>query len=430
MDCFRIIGGRRLAGTVTASGSKNAALPIMAASLLASGPTVLGNVPGVSDVSTLLAVLKSLGVSSCRLAEDRLLLDPTGQSSNAAPARLVRRMRASICVLGPLVARRGRGVVALPGGCAIGERPIDLHLSGLESLGAAIHVERGHIVARAKRLRGTTIDWRHIAVPTVTGTANILCAASLAQGKTVIRNAAREPEIVDLGRFLIAMGARIDGLGTNTIEIAGREALDGAAYDIIPDRIEAATLLIAGAMTRGRVQVIGARDAHLSAVLELLIRMGCRVDVDANSVKVAGTDRLRAVGFMASPFPGIPTDLQAPLTALMSVAAGRSLIGDKVFPDRSKHVRQLRRIGACLTHSSGVFTREVARLDGGRMAGSDLRATASLVLAGLAAEGETVVRGIGHLDRGYQRLEEKLRHLGAEVRRVKVASSLCQVSTG
>jgi UDP-N-acetylglucosamine 1-carboxyvinyltransferase len=418
MDCLRIIGGVPLDGTVTASGSKNAALPIMAASILAAGPVVLVGVPELVDVDTLSLLLGHLGVDVKRGADGALRIETVDPRPTRADYELVRRMRASVCVLGPLLARRGRAVVSLPGGCNIGTRPVDLHLAGLAALGADIRIERGYVFAEARRLRGATIELRGALGPTVTGTANVMSAASVARGRTIIRGAAAEPEIVDLGQFLIACGARIAGLGSDRIEIEGVEQLTGARHRVIGDRIEAATLLIAAAITQGRAQVLGARAEHLTAVLEALVETGCDVDVAGEAVALRAARRPRLLDLVARPYPGIPSDLQAQFMALLTLAEGTSSISDCVFPERFMHVAELNRLGARIERQgSAAIVHGVSGLSGAAVMASDLRASAALVLAGLAAADETIVRRVYHLDRGYEQLEKKLRALGARVER-------------
>ena len=416
MECLRTIGGVRLEGSVAAGGSKNAALPIMAAAILADGPVVLERVPNLVDVNTMALLLGHLGVEVKRGLDDRVRVETVDAAATRADYHLVRRMRASFCVLGPLVARRGRGVVSLPGGCNIGTRPVDLHLAGLAALGAEIRIEHGYVVAEARRLRGAEIDLRGPQGPTVTGTANVMTAATMARGRTTIRGAAREPEIVDLGRFLIALGARIEGLGGEVIEIRGVDALGGAAYRVIPDRIETATLLMAAAITGGSATVVDAEPAHLAAVLDALAEMGCDVYLDRHRVRLRADQRLRPMRIVAQPYPGIPSDLQAQFMALAALANGRSTIADAVFPDRFMHVAELARLGARIERRGKEASIEGPnRLSGAEVTASDLRASAALVLAGLAAEGETIVRQIHHLDRGYERLEHKLRKFGARM---------------
>jgi UDP-N-acetylglucosamine 1-carboxyvinyltransferase len=418
MDCFRIAGGVRLLGRVRASGSKNAALPIMAAALLVDGPVTLEEVPDLADVNTLALLLGYLGVEVKRDLDGNLRIATIDPAPTKADYDLVRRMRASFCVLGPLLARRGRGVVSLPGGCNIGTRPVDLHLAGLSALGAEVRIEHGYVIAQAGRLRGAEINLRGPFGPTVTGTANVMSAATLALGRTVISGAAAEPEIVDLGNFLIAMGAQISGLGTDAIEIVGVDELKPAHYRIIPDRIEVGTLLLAGAITGGCVTVEDMRPEHLGAVLEALSAIGADVDCRADEVTVRAVGRPRPTDISARPYPGVPTDLQAQFMALLSLSTGESQISDNVFPDRFMQVAELNRLGARIQRSGSTATvRGVSELSGASVMASDLRASAALVLAGLAALRETIVRRIYHLDRGYQRLDEKLVQLGAKISR-------------
>lgn len=406
-------------GVVRASGSKNAALPMITASILAEGPLRLENVPQLTDVQTLVDLLTALGVDAARVSGDTLKLEVIDPTPVKADYELVRRMRAAFCVLGPLLARRGEAVVSLPGGCAIGDRPVDRHLAGLAALGADISIEHGYVVARAKRLVGTTIHLAGPNGPTVTGTANVLSAAVLARGETVITGAAIEPEIVDLGRLLVAMGAKIDGLGTSTLRVVGVDRLSGATHRVIPDRIEAATLLLAAAITRGCVTVEGIVPEHLTEVFHMLAAAGCPLTVGSDSVQIAMEAAARPIDIVAQPYPGVPTDIQAQWMALLSLAMGRSTIRDRVFPGRFMHVAELNRLGARIEHADGTaVVTGVARLTGAAVSATDLRASAALVLAGLAAEGETTVRHLEHLDRGYQRLDEKLNHLGARTERI------------
>lgn len=439
MDQFLIQGGIPLRGTVRVSGSKNAALPMMAASLAAAGPLTLRGVPDLADVRTLVALLRTLGMEAQTHA-DELVLSCVDQRSCRADYELVRRMRASICVLGPLLARRKKAIVSLPGGCNIGHRPIDLHLKGLRALGAEIQIENGYVIASASQLRGAAIHLGGTQGSTVTGTCNVMTAACLARGTTVIDAAACEPEVVDLGNLLVAMGARIEGLGTPRLVIDGVEELGAATHTVIPDRIEAGTLLMAGAITGGDVVVENLRADHLVVVLDILREMGVRLELSRESSEVAATltpgpspagrgehamscrvrvdQPLRPVDCLALPYPGFPTDLQAQLTALLCLVPGKSLVTDKVFPNRFMHVSELLRMGADIRRDgeNAVIT-GVPQLSGAHVMASDLRASAALVLAGLAAQGETVVHRIYHLDRGYESLESKLVTLGASVRR-------------
>ena len=409
-------GGVPLRGTVSVGGSKNAALPIMAAALLADGPVKLCGVPRVADVDTLALLLGHLGVETKRDRDGHVHLATVDPRPIKADYELVRRMRASFCVLGPLVARRGRAVVSLPGGCNIGTRPVDLHLRGLEGLGATVRIEHGYVVAEARRLVGTTIDLSGPCGPSVTGTANVMAAAALAHGRTVITSAAREPEVADLGQFLNGLGAKISGLGTATIEIEGVERLGGGEHHVIRDRIEAGTLLIAAAITRGEATVDGADETQLRCVLDALTEGGVEISLVPGGVAAGVSRRGRPLHITARPYPGIPTDLQAQFMALTCVADGRSTIRDAVFPDRLMHVAELNRLGARIRRRGATAEVDgVSRLSGATIMASDLRASAALVLAGLAAKGETVVRRVYHLDRGYERLEHKLAHLGARI---------------
>ncbi|MCH7685914.1 MAG: UDP-N-acetylglucosamine 1-carboxyvinyltransferase [Planctomycetes bacterium] len=426
MDMFVIRGGRPLQGRVRVSGAKNAALPIMAAALAADGPTLLHNVPDLMDVNTLAQLLRTVGVGVERSGDDSLLLESKENGPCVAEYELVRRMRAGFCVLGPLLARRGRACVSMPGGCNIGDRPIDLHLKGLRALGAEIHVERGYVIAEAQRLRGANIFLGGPFGSTVTGTCNVMSAATLAEGTTTIEAAACEPEVVDLGNYLNAMGAKISGLGTPFLKIEGVERLQGAEYTILPDRIEAATLMMAVAVTRGNVVIENVILSHMTAVVEKLREIGVNVEPDnigirnQQSVRVTAAPALRPADCIALPYPGIPTDTQAQLMALLSVAQGISVVTDKVFPDRFLHAPELVRMGANIRREgASAIIAGVNKLNGASVMASDLRASAALVLAALSAEGASVIRRIYHLDRGYDRLEEKLNNLGADVRRVK-----------
>jgi UDP-N-acetylglucosamine 1-carboxyvinyltransferase len=416
---LRITGGQPLHGTVCASDAKNAALPIMAAAILADGPVTLSGVPNLADVDTLALLLGHLGLETKRDAAGRLRITTVDHHPTFAEYDLVGRMRASICVLGPLLARRGRAVVSLPGGCAIGCRPVDLHLKGLTALGADICIDRGYVIARAKRLRGARISLAGPRGPTVTGTANVMAAAALARGHTTITAAAREPEIADLGHFLNALGAKIEGLGTSTINVTGVEQLGGADYRVIPDRIETATLLIAAAITRGSIQVAGVVPGHLTAVLRTLVAAGAALEVGADRVSLSMNGRPRSFNAIARPYPGIPTDVQAQLMSLAALAGGASRLADRVFPERFQHVPELIRLGAAIERRGDrAIVMGIDSLVGTEVTASDLRASAALVLAGLAARGTTILRRIDHLDRGYERLDAKLNQLGARIERM------------
>lgn len=421
MDMFVVRGGQPLSGRVPVSGAKNAALPILACSLLAEGTTTLHNVPDLVDVSTLIQLLESLGVQGNRHSDGRLQLAVRDESHAVAAYDLVRRMRASVCVLGPLLARRGRACVSLPGGCNIGDRPIDLHLKGLKALGADLRVERGYIIAQAPRLRGADIFLGGPFGSTVTGTCNVMAAACLAEGTTTIEAAACEPEVVDLGRFLNAMGAKISGLGTPFLKIEGVETLRATEYTIIPDRIEAATLMIAAAMTGGEVELDHIDLTHMTAIIEKLREIGVEITpIRPHSVRVRCPGPLKPADCVAQPYPGIPTDVQAQLMALLTRAEGISVVTDKVFPDRFLHAPELVRLGAHLRREGpSAIISGVPHLSGACVMASDLRASAALVIAALAARGETVIRRIYHLDRGYDRLEVKLNNLGANIQRVQ-----------
>jgi UDP-N-acetylglucosamine 1-carboxyvinyltransferase len=411
---LEIDGGVSLRGSVAVSGAKNAALPALAASLLTEEPVRLTNVPGFVDVRTMGRLLETLG-ATVRREGGELTAQVARITSDVAPYDLVSTMRASVLVLGPLVARHGTARVALPGGCAIGVRPIDQHLKGLARLGADIAIENGYVVARASRLKGARIATDLV---TVTGTENLMMAAALAEGTTVIENAAREPEIVDLAALLTSMGARIRGAGTARVEIDGVPDLGGATHRIIPDRIEAGTLIVAGAITGGDVTVADLVPDHLSALIAKLEECGVSLEVGAASVRVRGPERPLGADVTTSPFPGFPTDMQAQLMALLGLADGQSRVTETIFENRFMHVAELARMGARIeTDGAIAVIRGVARYQGAPVMASDLRASAALVLAGLAAQGRTTVSRAYHLDRGYERLEVKLAALGARIER-------------
>jgi UDP-N-acetylglucosamine 1-carboxyvinyltransferase len=419
MDMFVIRGGRPLSGRAAVGGAKNAALPIMAAALAADGPTVLHAVPHLVDVATLSDLVHTLGVNCTRRDDRALVLEVVDERPVVAHYDLVRRMRAGICVLGPLLARRRRACVSLPGGCNIGDRPIDLHLKGLRALGAEIRVERGYVLAEADRLIGANIFLGGPFGSTVTGTCNVMVAAALAEGTTTIESAACEPEVIDLGNYLNAMGARIAGLGTPFLRIDGVERLQGVEHTVIPDRIEAATLMIAAAVTRGHVELENVRLDQLTSVVEKLREIGVSISQQGETVHVLTDGDLQSADLFALPYPGIPTDVQAQLMALLAGASGMSVVTDKVFPDRFMHAAELVRLGAHIRREgASAIINGVPRLSGASVMASDLRASAALVLAALAADGESVVRRIYHLDRGYERLELKLNRLGADIRRI------------
>ena len=407
-----------LHGTMALNGAKNAVLPIMAACLLTEEESVIERVPRVTDVLTMAAILRGLGVEVVA-GEDQLTIRPGSYPGAMAPYELVRAMRASVCVLGPLLAKRGEARVALPGGCVIGPRPIDLHLRGLSALGATFSVEQGYILAATSGLRGTTVDLAGSHGSSVLATGNTMMAAALAQGRTVIEQAACEPEVVDLANFLIAMGARIEGHGTPVIRIEGVKRLGGARHRIIPDRIEAGTLMIAAAITGGDLLLEGIRADHLAAVIDKLREADVRIEQFNGALRVRGASGLRAVDVTTRPFPGFPTDLQPQMMALLALAQGTSVITERIYPERFMHVEELNRMGADISREGNRATvRGVSSLSGAPVIGSDLRAAAALVLAGLAAKPQTEVGGLDHLDRGYVNLEGRLAQAGARVRRV------------
>ena len=419
MDKLLIRGGRRLEGTVTISGAKNAALPELCAALLTADAVTLRNVPRLQDVSTALKLLRNMGVAIDRdeATPDVITLNAGVVSAREAPYDLVKTMRASILVLGPLVARFGKADVSLPGGCAIGSRPVDQHIKGLQAMGAEITVEHGYIVAKASRLRGARITTDMV---TVTGTENLLMAAVLAEGETVLENAAQEPEIPDLAEMLIGMGAKIQGHGTSRICIEGVERLHGVSHTVIPDRIETGTFLCAVAGAGGNVLVNRANARHLETVIEKLREAGARIETGEDWIRVAADGRPKAVGFRTSEYPAFPTDMQAQFMTLDCIAEGASVVTETIFENRFMHVNELVRLGAKIEidgHTAVVHG--VEKLSGATVMATDLRASASLVIAGLVAEGETIVDRIYHLDRGYDQMEAKLRGIGADIERVK-----------
>jgi len=417
MDTLVINGGQRLRGTVRISGSKNACLPIMAAAILAEGPSALHHVPALADIKAMAGLLGELGLR-CKRDGEAITLTVEDEAPSHARYDLVRKMRASISVLGPLLAKRGRARVAMPGGCAIGARPIDLHLRGLEALGARIELDSGDIVATANRLRGAEVYLGGPFGSSVLGTANIMSAATLAEGTTVIECAACEPELADLAAYLNGMGARVSGAGTPHVVIEGVEQLTGGEHTVIPDRIEAGTFMCAAAITNGEVHIDRVRMDHMVAVVDRLRAVGVIVEKADGGASVSSSRRLAAVETTTQPYPGFPTDLQAQLMALVCLADGNSVITEKVFPDRFMHVAELARMGAQI-HKEGptAIITGCDRLVGAPVMASDLRASAALVLVGLAAEGRTIVNRVYHIDRGYERIEEKLIALGADITR-------------
>lgn len=415
MKTIVIQGGKRLTGEVAISGAKNAALPIVAAGLLCGGGHRISNVPRLADVTTLGRILQNMGVAFERQDHD-ILLDSSLITNPEAPYDLVRTMRASVLVLGPLVARMGQARVSLPGGCAIGARPINLHLMGLAKLGAAVEIEHGYVLAKARRLRGAHVYFDTV---TVTGTENVMMAAVLAQGETLIENAAREPEVLDLANALTQMGAKIEGAGTDVIRIQGVESLRPMSYHVMPDRIEAGTFVIAAAITGGTVTIKNCFPGNLDAVLSKVAEAGAEIKIADGTIRVTGQRSIKPVNIKTLEYPGYPTDMQAQFMSLMTLAEGTSVINETIFENRFTHVAELRRMGANI-HIEGrsAIVKGVPKLSAAPVMATDLRASASLILAGLAAEGRTVVSRIYHLDRGYEHIEEKLSALGADIKRV------------
>ncbi|MGE5641258.1 MAG: UDP-N-acetylglucosamine 1-carboxyvinyltransferase [Clostridia bacterium] len=417
MDKLRITGGRALEGTVAVSGAKNAALPIMCAALLSARPLELANVPSLMDVATMAKLLVQMGVRVER-RDGGLRLDASGVNDPTAPYEMVKTMRASVLVLGPLLARCGKAKVSLPGGCAIGARPVDQHVKGLQAMGAEIVVEHGYMHASANGgLRGAHIV---MDLVTVTGTENLMMAAVLAEGTTILENAAREPEVIDLARCLAAMGAKIEGAGSDVIRIEGVASLGGAAHRVMPDRIETGTYLAATAATGGKVRVTGAAPESLDATLEKLREAGARVSAAGDAIEIEAQGRPNPVNVRTAPHPGFPTDMQAQFMALATVARGTALITETIFENRFMHALELQRLGANISiHGNSALVRGVERLQAATVMATDLRASASLVIAGLIAEGTTQIERIYHLDRGYEAIEKKLSGLGARIERVK-----------
>jgi UDP-N-acetylglucosamine 1-carboxyvinyltransferase len=417
LDKLLIRGGTRLAGEIAVSGAKNAALPILAGTLLATEPVTISNVPHLKDVATTITLLQSMGVVVT--LDDRLNVEADARDVpvRRTPYELVKTMRASILVLGPLLARFGEADVSLPGGCAIGARPVNLHVKGLQAMGAKVVVENGFIKARTRRLKGAHIVFDTV---TVTGTENLMMAAALADGETILENAAREPEVNDLARFMNAMGAQVRGAGTSTISITGVEALSGTRYGVLPDRIETGTYLVAAAMTGGRIRLTRAAPQDLEAVLIKLGEAGAEIRTGKDWIELdMHGKRPRAVSIKTSPYPGFPTDMQAQFCAMNAIAEGIGTITETIFDNRFQHVLELQRMGADIRIEGNVAVCSgVDKLTAAPVMATDLRASAGLVLAGLAAEGDTLVDRIYHIDRGYERIEEKLRQLGAEIRRV------------
>ncbi len=416
MDKLAIEGGVPLSGEVAISGAKNAALPILTAALLTAEPLMVANVPHLRDVTTMLTLLGQMGVAISVDEKLGVELCAANITKPEAPYEMVKTMRASVLVLGPLVTRFGEARVSLPGGCAIGLRPVDQHLKGLQAMGAAITMEHGYMIARAQRLKGARIC---MDLVTVTGTENLMMAATLAEGTTVIENAAREPEIPDLAACLTAMGAKISGAGTDTITVEGVAKLHGARHAVMPDRIETGTFLVAAAVSGGKVRVTGARPDTLDAVLGKLREAGAKIETGADWISIESSGRLKAVNFRTAPYPAFPTDMQAQFVALNSIAIGTGVVHEDIFENRFMHVQELQRLGADIeVDGNTAVVKGVAALDGATVMATDLRASASLVIAGLVARGTTTVDRIYHLDRGYEAIEEKLSKLGARIRRV------------
>jgi len=420
MDKFVIEGGRKLSGCVKASGAKNSVLPIMAAAIMADGKSVIHNVPRLQDVITMARILEYLG-AKLAFEGNTLEIDPSGINRFVAPYEFVRTMRASISLLGPLVARFRQARFSLPGGCVIGPRPIDLHIKGLQRLGTEVKIEQGYVNARVKdALVGTYIFLGGSFGSSVLATSNVMSAAALAKGETYIEFAACEPEVADCAKFLTAMGARIEGIGSPSVRIRGVKKLHGAEYTIIPDRIETGTFLLAGATTRGKVRVEGCQPRHLGALLDKFEQAGVPVKTGKNHIEIKGVHTWKATDVITLPYPGFPTDLQAQIMAFLSLAEGTSIITEKVFPERFIHSGELNRLGAnIIIDGSRAVVKGVKKLVGARVMASDLRASAALVIAGLAAEGTTQISRIYHLFRGYEGFEEKLQSLGARISKEK-----------
>ncbi|MBU1235757.1 MAG: UDP-N-acetylglucosamine 1-carboxyvinyltransferase [Gammaproteobacteria bacterium] len=416
MDKLLIEGGLPLCGETSVSGAKNSALPMLTAALLTTEPVTFSNVPELNDIGTMLRLLAQMGVKVDRQGST-VTLDASGLDQPVAPYEMVKTMRASILVLGPLVARMGDARVSLPGGCAIGARPVDQHIKGLQAMGAQIAVEQGYVHAKCRRLTGARLFTDMV---TVTGTENLMMAACLAAGDTVIENAAREPEVVDLANCLVAMGAQISGAGSDVIRIRGVERLHGATHRVMPDRIETGTYLCAAAATGGNIRLTGASVSHLDAVVDKLMDAGCEIVAERDAIRLKAPARLTAVSIRTAPYPAFPTDMQAQFMAIDAVADGTSIIRETIFENRFMHAVELIRLGADIKiDGNTAVVRGVAQLDGATVMATDLRASAGLVIAGLAAQGKTLVDRIYHLDRGYEGLEQKLTALGARVRRVR-----------
>ena len=416
MQKLKIKGGRSLSGEINISGSKNAALPIIASSILSSGCLRISNIPKLHDVSTMIELLKTMGASFTNQGDCCLKIEANNLNNCIAPYHLVKTMRASILVLGPLLAKYGKARVSLPGGCAIGARPVNLHINGLRKMGAEIKINEGYIDAKVNKLKGAKISLDPI---TVTGTANLMMAATLAEGKTIIENAAIEPEIINLGECLQSMGAYIDGLGTRVISIEGVDHLGEVDHEVIPDRIEAATFLIAACVTKGSLRVNRVQIDHLDSVIDLLKRAGAKISHSENQIDISLKGNIKPINFTTNPYPGVPTDVQAQLMVLSVLAEGDSKITETIFENRLMHVLELQRMGANINLDKNIaYIKGVRNLSAAPVMATDLRASAALVLAGLAAKGETIIDRIYHIDRGYEEIDQKLFQLGAKVLRL------------
>lgn len=419
MDKIVVEGPTRLKGAVEVSGAKNSALPIMAATLLTNERCVIKRVPPLRDVNTMIKILRNLGVK-VQFEDSRLVIDPNGYKNYVAPYKYVKEMRASFCVLGPILAKLKCAQVSYPGGCAIGNRPVDLHMKGIRALGADLKIEHGYVIAKARQLKGAHVYLGGAFGSSVLATDNVMMAATLAKGRTVIENAACEPEVVDLAEFLMKMGARIRGAGTHFIEIEGVKKLGGAEYEVIPDRIEAGTFMVAAAITKGDITIKSARYDHLGALIDKLQEAGITITRHGKDIRVRVLRSLKPVDLTTLPYPGFPTDLQAQMMALMSVIDGISVITEKIYPDRYMHVSELARMGAQIKlESDSAIIKGVKGLSGAPVMASDLRASAALVLAAMAAKGRTDISRVYHLDRGYDKIEQKLSQLGANIHREK-----------
>jgi UDP-N-acetylglucosamine 1-carboxyvinyltransferase len=420
VDRFEIKGGTRLTGEITVKGAKNAALPIMAAAIMGTGPSRIHGVPRLRDIVTMMKILAELGVRAEWVGDNTIEIEPEDESKSRAPHSLVSEMRGSFCVLGPLLAKRHAAEVSLPGGCAIGVRPVDLHMKGLRALGMNDDLVQGYVCASTPGLAGAEVYLGGPAGSTVLGTANVLSAACLAEGTTIIECAACEPEVVDLADFLKAMGAQISGAGSHRLVVHGVEELHGAEHTVIPDRIEAATFMTAAAMTRGDLTICGLRTVHLTAVIDILREIGVTVEPMDNACRVSAEEHLNAADVVALPYPGVPTDVQAQIGAVLATADGTSVVTDKVYPDRFMYVAELARMGVDVRKqmSSAIIVGR-SRIMGAEVTASDLRASAALVLAGIAAERDTIVHRVYHIDRGYESIEERLNALGAHIERTE-----------